>query len=106
MGKPVLVKTGHATARVNGTVIAEATTWRETEGSVYFPPENVKSEFFTSTDLSTYCPWKGDASYFSIDAGGHKLENAAWYYKQPFEGAVDLRDHVAFYKNKVDVTVD
>ncbi|KAL7789026.1 hypothetical protein V8C37DRAFT_386989 [Trichoderma ceciliae] len=106
MGRSVLSKTGHATARINGTVVAEATTWREAEGNVYFPPESVKKEFLQGTDFSTYCPWKGDASYYSINVGGKRHDNAAWYYKEPLEGAVDLRDHVAFYKTKVDVTVD
>ncbi|EHK22264.1 uncharacterized protein TRIVIDRAFT_110616 [Trichoderma virens Gv29-8] len=106
MGKPVVPRTGHATARINGTVVAEATAWRETEGNVYFPPESVKKEYFRGTEQSTYCPWKGDASYYSIDVDGAKYENAAWYYKEPLEGAVDLRDHVAFYKNKVEITVE
>lgn len=69
MGKPVVPRTGHATARINGTVVAEATEWRETEGNVYFPPESVKKEYLSGTDLTTYCPWKGDASYYSIDVG-------------------------------------
>ncbi|KAH0531922.1 hypothetical protein TsFJ059_000684 [Trichoderma semiorbis] len=106
MGKPVVPRTGHATARINGTVVAEATEWRETEGNVYFPPESVKKEYFQGTDLTTWCPWKGDASYYSIDVGSAKHENAAWYYKEPLAGAVDLRDHVAFYKTKVEVTVE
>ncbi|KAH6607551.1 hypothetical protein Trco_003864 [Trichoderma cornu-damae] len=73
MGKPVISQTGRATARVNGTVVASAAAWRETEGNVYFPPESVKKEFFRETDLSTHCPWKGDASYYSIEVGDFEV---------------------------------
>lgn len=70
MGKSVVSKSGHATARVNGTVIAEATSWMETEGNVYFPPESIKGEYFTGTSQHSSCPWKGEASYYTINAGG------------------------------------
>ncbi|KAL7802165.1 DUF427-domain-containing protein [Trichoderma longibrachiatum ATCC 18648] len=104
VGKSITPRTGHATARVNGTVVAEATSWRETEGNVYFPPESVNRDVLRGSGLSTWCPWKGDASYYTLEVDGQKLENAAWYYKEPLEGALDLKDHVAFYKTKVEVT--
>lgn len=63
-------KTGHATAEVDGTVIAEATEWEVVEGNVYFPPSSVKDEYFSKTDLHTTCPWKGEASYYTIKVGG------------------------------------
>lgn len=62
--------TGKATATVNGTTIAEATEWEEVEGNVYFPPAAIKHDFFTPTDLHTTCPWKGEASYYTIDVDG------------------------------------
>lgn len=60
-----------ATASVDGQTIAETTEWEEVEGNVYFPPQAVrKDEYFTDTDLHTHCPWKGDASYYTITVGG------------------------------------
>lgn len=62
--------TGHAKATVGSTVVAEADVWEEVEGNVYFPPASVKTEYFTKTGHSTHCPWKGDASYYTIKTDG------------------------------------
>lgn len=62
--------TGHAKATVGKTIIADTDTWEEVEGNVYFPPASVKTEYLTKTDHSTHCPWKGDASYYTIKADG------------------------------------
>ena len=61
---------GHATATVNGQVIADATEWEVVEGNVYFPPSSLKREFYTETDLHTTSPWKGEASYYTVSVGG------------------------------------
>lgn len=90
---------GHAKATVGDTVLAETDTWEEVDGNVYFPPASVKTDYLSKTDHSTHCPWKGDASYYSIHADGKKLENAAWYYPQTKEKAEHIRDHVAFCKS-------
>jgi len=95
---------GHAKATVNGQVIADATSWEEVEGNVYFPPASLKKDLFSTTDLHTSCPWKGLASYYTIDVDGTKLENAAWYYPEPKTKAQHIKDYVAFYKTKVDIT--
>ncbi|KAL1856145.1 hypothetical protein Plec18170_004014 [Paecilomyces lecythidis] len=83
----------HATAKVGDTVIADTDTWETVEGNVY-------------TDTSTYCPWKGDASYYTVTVADKVLPNAAWYYPQPMDAAKNIKDHVAFYKNKVDVSIE
>lgn len=90
---------GHAKATVGDTVLAETDTWEEVEGNVYFPPSSVKTDYLSKTDHSTHCPWKGDASYYSIHADGRTLENAAWYYPQTKDKAEHIRDHVAFCKS-------
>jgi len=95
---------GHAQATVGGKVVADATEWEEVEGSVYFPPASVRAEYLRKTDLHSTCPWKGEASYFTLDVNGEELQNAAWYYPAPKEKAEHIKDHVAFYKTKVDVT--
>jgi len=96
----------HATAKVNGTVIAETDSYEVVEGNVYFPPSSIKSEYFSKTDLSTHCSWKGDASYYTVAVDGKELENSAWYYPAPYDKAKNIKDFVAFYKNKVDITSD
>jgi uncharacterized protein (DUF427 family) len=64
------MKTGKATAIVNGITIAETSEWEEVEGNVYFPASSLKRQHFTTTDLHTHCPWKGDASYYTISVDG------------------------------------
>ena len=81
----------------NGTVIAESDHTEIVEGNHYFPPQSVRTEFLSPTDLSTACPWKGDASYYDIEVGGQKATNSAWYYPAPKEKAAHIKDHVAFY---------
>ncbi|KAK5998598.1 hypothetical protein PT974_00979 [Cladobotryum mycophilum] len=106
VGRSVDFKTGRAKATIDGTVLADTTSWAVVEGNVYFPPDSVKGDHLSRTELSTYCPWKGDASYYTIDVNGKTFDNAAWFYEKPFEKAVDIKDFVAFYKTKVDVTVE
>lgn len=81
----------------NGTVIAESDSTEMVEGNHYFPPSAVKWEFFSETDHATTCPWKGQASYYTIDVDGESKANAAWTYKQPKDAAANIKDHVAFY---------
>jgi uncharacterized protein (DUF427 family) len=81
----------------NNTVIAESDATIIVEGNHYFPPDAVKMEFFEESDLHTTCPWKGVASYYTINIGNQKNENAAWYYPDPKEKAHHIRNYVAFY---------
>ncbi|KAI9462202.1 DUF427-domain-containing protein [Boletus coccyginus] len=71
------------------------------EGNYYFPPETVNKVNFSSSDTSTTCPWKGIASYYSADVDGKSVKDIAWYYAAPTPKAAHIKDHVAFYKNKV-----
>jgi len=84
-------------AVLNGVVLAESDETVVVEGNHYFPPSSVKAEYFAATDLSTHCPWKGDASYYDINVGDETAANAAWFYRTPMEKATSIRDHVAFY---------
>ena len=92
-----------ATATWNGTVIARSDSTVEVEGNQYFPPASVHSEYLTRTEKHTHCPWKGDASYFTIEVDGDHNENAAWTYPAPKQAAEEIRDHVAFWSG-VEVT--
>ncbi len=81
----------------NGTVIAESDSVEEVEGTVYFPPDSLKSDFYRPTEHTTVCPWKGTANYYTLEVEGEVAENAAWIYRAPKSAAAKIADHVAFY---------
>jgi uncharacterized protein (DUF427 family) len=88
----------------NGEVIADSRdAIRLEEGDYpavfYFPRKDVKMDRLTRTTHSTHCPFKGDASYFSLKNGP---ENAVWSYEQPYDEMIALKDLLAFYPDKVD----
>ena len=68
------------------------------ENNHYFPPESLNKEFFKPSELHSTCPWKGEASYFSLEVNGKQNKDAAWYYKNPSELAKKIKNHVAFWK--------
>jgi len=68
----------------------------------YIPRADVDMTLLARTDHSTHCPYKGDASYFSIRAEGRDAANAVWSYEAPFSAVSEIKDHVAFYPNRVD----
>ena len=68
----------------------------------YIPREDVDMAALERTQHSTYCPYKGDASYYSIPAGGERSVNAIWTYEDPFEAVAAIKDHLAFYPDRVD----
>lgn len=60
-------------------------------------------ELFRESATRNHCPWKGDASHFTVEAGGETLEDVAWYYPEPKAAAKSIRDHLAFYGDKVRI---
>jgi uncharacterized protein (DUF427 family) len=68
----------------------------------YIPREDAKMELLKPTSNASHCPYKGDASYFSISAGGRMAENAVWSYPQPFPAMVEIAGHLAFYPNRIE----
>lgn len=102
------ITTKHAGVRVRvtvkGEVIADtrdAIALKEGDYPVvyYFPRGDVKMESLSRTDLGSYCPFKGQASYFSVRGGP---ENAIWTYENPYDEMLAIKDLLAFYPNKVD----
>jgi len=89
---------------VGGKVIADtraALTLRE--AVQYIPRRDVNMAELARSEHTTYCPYKGDASYFSIPAGGDRSKNnAVWTYETPFEAMAQIKDYVAFYPDRVD----
>ena len=92
---------------VAGRVIADtrsAVTLREADYPPvqYIPCEDVDLSELERTDHVTYCPYKGDCSYYSVPAGGKKSVNAVWTYEDPYPAVVQIKGHVAFYPERVD----
>ena len=92
---------------VAGRVIADtrdALTLREASYPAvqYIPRRDVDMAALTRSEHTTYCPYKGDASYYSIPAGGDRSLNAVWTYETPFEAVAQIKDYVAFYSDRVD----
>jgi uncharacterized protein (DUF427 family) len=92
---------------LSGKVIADtrdALTLREASYPAvqYIPRRDVDMAALTRSDHTTYCPYKGDASYYSIPAGGDRSHNAVWTYETPFEAMAQIKDYVAFYPDRVD----
>ena len=92
---------------VAGRVIAdtrEALTLSEAQYSAvqYIPRKDVHMTLLSRTDRATYCPYKGDASYFSIPMGGERSTDAVWTYEIPYAAVADIKDHLAFYPDRVD----
>ncbi|MBB1091110.1 DUF427 domain-containing protein [Rhodopseudomonas palustris] len=69
----------------------------------YIPRADANMALFAATDRSTHCPYKGDASYFSIDANGRTLVNAIWTYEAPFPAMAEIAGFLAFYPDKVKI---
>ncbi len=87
----------------NGAVIAESSDTVVVEGNHYFPIESVKAEFLRPSSTHTTCPWKGIASYHSLEVNGQTNPDAAWYYPTPKDAAKQITGRVAFWKG-VQVT--
>jgi uncharacterized protein (DUF427 family) len=81
-----------------GQVIAESDRTVVVEGNHYFPKEAVKAEFLQDSPTHTTCPWKGVASYYSLQVDGETNRDAAWYYPQTKDAAKHIEGYVAFWK--------
>lgn len=82
----------------NGEIIAQSEDTIVIEGNHYFPPQSINTSYFEASDYHTHCPWKGEASYYTISVDGKKNENAAWYYPDPKPAAEKIEKYVAFWK--------
>ena len=93
--------------KAGGRVIADSrnafTLQESTYPTVqYIPLTDIDAGVLERTDHETYCPYKGEASYYSLNAGDVKGENAVWTYEKPYDAVAPIKDHVAFYPNVVD----
>ncbi|ASP55219.1 DUF427 domain-containing protein [Sinorhizobium meliloti] len=98
---------GRFVVKLDGRVVADtrdALTLREASYPPvqYIPRNDVDMSLLARTDHGTYCPYKGDASYYSIAAGGERSKNAVWTYENPHDAVREIKDHMAFYPDRVD----
>jgi uncharacterized protein (DUF427 family) len=68
----------------------------------YIPRKDVDMSLLERTDHTTYCPYKGDSAYYSVPLGGERSTNAVWTYESPYESVASIKDHVAFYADRID----
>jgi uncharacterized protein (DUF427 family) len=120
MSRPVLEPTadhpitigptaGRVVVKIGGQVVADTTGALTLEEAgydpvQYIPVHDVDQSVLRPSATSSYCPYKGDAGYFSVDIGGLGLfEDVAWFYEEPYASVAEIANHVAFYTDRVDV---
>lgn len=82
----------------NNTVIAESDHTVVVENNHYFPADSIKTQYFKPSSTHTTCPWKGKASYYSLEVEGKENKDAAWYYPEVSDLAKKIKGHIAFWK--------
>ncbi len=82
----------------NGATLAESDQTIVVENNHYFPADAVHREYFKETDTHTTCPWKGQASYYTLSVNGQENPDAAWYYAEPKDAAKEIKGYVAFWR--------
>jgi uncharacterized protein (DUF427 family) len=102
----------HVTVRVNGELVADTndalTLQESTYPAVqYIPLRDVVGDRLRPSDTETYCPYKGDASYYHVvTAAGDTVDDAIWTYEKPYPAVAAIAGHVAFYPDKVDISIE
>jgi uncharacterized protein (DUF427 family) len=106
---PITIEENATRVRVlfSGKVVADTTralALREASypAVYYIPRTDADMGLLKATSHSTHCPYKGDASYFTINADGRNADNAVWSYEQPFPAVAEIKEYLAFYPNRVD----
>jgi len=98
--------------RVDGEVVADTNDALELHESTYpavqyVPFDDVVRDRLTRTDTSTYCPYKGEAAYYSVTtSAGDTVEDVIWFYEQPYPAVAAIAGHLAFYPDKAEITVE
>ncbi|GII34399.1 DUF427 domain-containing protein [Planotetraspora mira] len=90
---------GRVVASTRGALILREASYPPVH---YIPVEDVDFELLERTGHTTYCPYKGECGYYSIPSGGEKAVNAVWRYEDPYPAVAAIKDHVAFYPDRVD----
>ncbi len=100
IGNSVIVDT------TNAILVKEVSPKGTLPPILYFPIEDARKEFLISTEHHTFCPIKGEASYYSLLVDGKTLENVAWYYPKSLEQVKEILNYLSFYPDKVDIVIE
>ena len=95
-----IVYNGHTLADSRRALALRESTYPVVQ---YIPREDVDMAYMTRTEHHTHCPYKGEASYYTILMDGQFAENAVWSYEDPYPAMAEIKDHLAFYPNKVEI---
>ena len=90
---------GRTIAETHDALILREASYRPVH---YIPRKDVDMTLLQRTEHATYCPYKGDCAYYSIPVGGERSVNAVWTYEAPYEAVAAIKDHLAFYPDRVD----
>lgn len=112
-GHPISIEPtrGRVQVRINGELIADTTSALGLQEATlplvqYIPSGDVVQERLTRTDTSSYCPFKGEASYYSVTtSAGDTVQDAIWTYQQPYPAVAAIAGHLAFYPNKAEINI-
>ena len=111
-GHPITIEPtrGRVQVRVNGELVADTTAALELREATlpavqYIPIGDVVSDRLTRTDTSTYCPFKGEAGYYSVTTAAGTVEDVIWFYEEPYAAVAAIKGHAAFYPDKAEITV-
>ena len=101
----------HVEVRLDGELLASTDRARKLDETGlptrwYLPPEDVRMDLLKPTTFHTTCPFKGEASYWSVDVGGTRHDGIVWGYPTPIPAAEDIRGYLSFYPDRTDITVD
>ena len=106
---PITIERDNSRVRVTvaGRVVADTTralTLRESDYPpvAYVPRDDVDLLLLERSDNQSYCPYKGDAAYYSITIGGSRSRNAVWTYEAPYDAVAEIKEYLAFYPDRVD----
>ena len=82
----------------NGAVLAESDKCEVVEGNQYFPADSINKQYFKESSTHSTCPWKGVASYYTIEVDGQENKDAAWYYPSTKDKAKNIEGYIAFWR--------
>ena len=91
---------GHVIADTRRALVLQESTYPAVQ---YIPREDVDMDYMTRAEHHTHCPYKGEASYYTVLMDGRFAENAIWSYEDPYPAMAEIKDHLAFYPNKVEI---
>ncbi|WP_375493724.1 DUF427 domain-containing protein [uncultured Jatrophihabitans sp.] len=101
----------HVVVTVAGKIVADTTAAQELREAdyppvQYVPRADVDMSVLQRTDHETYCPFKGESAYYSVDAGSGVVDNVVWTYEAPYDAVAPIKDHLAFYADRPEIDVE